>query len=74
VESPTGLEFLLLKYAAAASPDRKTGHAADFVQDDGAAVGEGEAALAILDGAGERTLLVTEQLAFQQSFQSGRCS
>ena len=39
---------------------------ADLVEEQRAAVGQLEAALALRDGAGERALLVTEQLALEQ--------
>ena len=39
---------------------------ADLVEEDGAAVGQLEPPLALADGAGERPLLVAEQLALQQ--------
>ena len=41
-------------------------HLADFVQQDGAAVGHLDFALLVSQRAGERTLHVTEQLRFQQ--------
>ena len=39
---------------------------ADFIEEDGAAIGQLELALARGDGAGECALLVAEQLAFEQ--------
>ena len=47
------------------------GHFADFVQQQGAAVGEFEAADAAFGGAGERALLVAENFAFHQRFRDG---
>ena len=41
---------------------------ADLVEEDGAAVGQLEPALALADGAGEGPFLVAEELAFQQRF------
>ncbi len=46
-------------------------HLADFVQQQGAAIGFLELADAPGDGAGEGTLLVTEQFRFQQVFRNG---
>src|SRR5262249_17616274 len=40
---------------------------ADFVEENGAAMRQLEAADALRDGAGERALLMTEQLAFEQA-------
>src|SRR5688572_1729875 len=45
---------------------------ADFVQEDGAAMGEFEAAFAVGEGAGERAFLVAEKLAFDQVLGNGR--
>jgi hypothetical protein len=41
-------------------------HVADLVQEQGAAVGLFEAALALMGGAGERPLFMTEELGFEQ--------
>src|SRR4051794_11781399 len=46
-------------------------HFADFVEEDGAAIGELEAADALRDGAGEGAALVSEELAFEQSRRDG---
>ena len=46
-------------------------HVADFVQEDGAAVGFLDAAGFLLQGAGEGAFFVAEQLAFQQRFGDG---
>ena len=48
-----------------------SGHVADLVEEDRAAVGQLEAAAALADGAGERALLVAEQLALQQRLRQG---
>ena len=45
---------------------RLQAHGADFVEEDGAAVGDFEQALLRRDGAGERALHVPEQRGFQQ--------
>ncbi len=47
-------------------------HLGDLVEEQRAAVGEFEAALAARDGAGERALLVAEQLALEQRVRDGR--
>jgi len=44
---------------------------ADFVQEDGAVVGEFEAALALGDGAGERALFVAEKFALDEVLRDG---
>ena len=47
------------------------GDLADLVEEDRAAVGHLEAALALADRAGESAFLVAEQLAFQQRLRAG---
>ena len=47
-------------------------HVPDLVQEDGSAVGHGEAAFAVSDGIGECALHVTEELGLQQFF--GDCA
>ena len=51
---------------------RRRHHLGDLVEEQRAAVRELEAAQPPLDGAGERALLVAEELALEQRFRDGR--
>ena len=71
--SPTRSNSLLLQDAQ--QLDLQLGaHAGDFVEEDGAAVGRLETAGLVVDGPGERSLDVAEQLAFEQALGEGRRS
>ena len=50
----------------------RDGHLADFVEQEGAVLGQLEAAGAALDGAGEGAFLVAEELALDQRLGNGR--
>ena len=60
------LELALLEHAQQLGLGLE-GHLADLVEEERAAVGQLEAADASVDGAGERALLVAEQLALDES-------
>src|SRR5690606_11336348 len=61
------LDFTLLKHAQHLGLRLRT-HVADFVQEDGAAIGLLELADLLLGRAGEGALLVAEELRFDQLF------
>src|SRR5260370_39924895 len=63
-------EFLFLKHAKKFRL-KFEGKVADFVEEEGAAVGEFEAANFLTDGAGEGAALVAEELGFEQTARNG---
>ncbi len=63
-------EFALLQHAQQLGLDLR-GNFADFVEQDGAVVGEFKAAFAFGDRAGERAFFVAEEFAFDEVFGNG---
>ncbi|EAU66790.1 hypothetical protein STIAU_1021 [Stigmatella aurantiaca DW4/3-1] len=71
LDAAHALELALLEHAQELGLEHQR-HVADLVQEDGAVLGQLELALLGAGGAGERALLVAEQLALQQRVHDGR--
>ena len=65
------LQFAFLQDAQELGLDLR-GNLADFVQEDGAAVGQFKAAFALGEGAGERAFFVAEEFALDEVFREWR--